>query len=249
MDLQTNFQIPTMRTFSFFISVFIASIANLHAQDSLPETHPDVYGLRIGTDLLKASRNFWDKNYKGFEFTADYRYNKKWYLAAEAGYEDRFMEDDQLTFTTSGMFLKLGAEKNFHQNWLDMDNLIFIGGRYGLSYHNQTLHSYRVNTGNAYFDEEMQYPELKSTGLMAHWLELVIGIKVEVANNLYVGMNARLKGLLYQTQPDGFENLYYPGFEQKYSGNIGVGFGYTVSYMIPFKKKFNTVNTNKSSIK
>ena len=237
-----------MRTFSFIISAFLACTTNLFAQDSLPKVYPDVYGLRIGIDVVKASRNFWDKDYKGLEFNADYRYNKKWYLAAEAGFEDRFKEDDQLSYTTTGMFLKLGAERNFHQNWLDMDNLIYVGGRYGLSYHNQTLHSYRVNTGNAYFDEEMQYPELKSTGLMAHWLELVVGIKVEVANNLYVGMNARLKGLFYQTQPEGFENLYYPGFGQKYSGNIGVGFGYTVSYMIPFKKKFNTVNTDRTLI-
>ncbi|RRA96979.1 DUF6048 family protein [Paenimyroides viscosum] len=226
-----------MRTFSFIISL-ILGCTNVFAQDVPQKIYPDVYVLRIGTDLVKASRNFWDKNYTGFEINADYRYNKKWYIAAEAGFEDRFKEDDQLTYTTSGMFLKIGADKNFHQNWLDMDNLIYVGGRYGLSYHNQTLHSYRVNTGNAYFDEEMQYPNLKTTGLMAHWLELVVGIKAEVANNLYIGMNVRLKGLVYQTQPEGFENLYYPGFDQKYSGNIGVGFGYTVSYMIPFKKKF-----------
>ncbi len=226
-----------MRTFSFIISL-ILGCTNVFAQDVPQKIYPDVYGLRIGTDLVKASRNFWDKNYTGFEINADYRYNKKCYIAAEAGFEDRFKEDDQLTYTTSGMFLKIGADKNFHQNWLDMDNLIYVGGRYGLSYHNQTLHSYRVNTGNAYFDEEMQYPNLKTTGLMAHWLELVVGIKAEVANNLYIGMNVRLKGLVYQTQPEGFENLYYPGFDQKYSGNIGVGFGYTVSYMIPFKKKF-----------
>lgn len=226
-----------MRTFSFFISSLLGC-TSVFAQDLPQKNYPDIYGLRIGTDLIKASRNIWDKNYTGFEFNVDYRYNKKWYLAAEAGFEDRFKEDNQLTYTTSGMFLKIGADKNFHQNWLDMDNLIYVGGRYGFSYHNQTLHSYRVNTGNAYFDEEMQYPELKSTGLMAHWLELVVGIKAEIANNLYVGMNVRLKGLVYQTQPEGFENLYYPGFEQKYSGNIGVGFGYTVSYLIPFKKKF-----------
>ncbi|UUV20980.1 DUF6048 family protein [Paenimyroides aestuarii] len=227
-----------MRTFRFTISLLLLITAKISAQEKAPQkVYPEVYGLRIGTDLVKASRNIWDKNYKGFEVVADYRYNKNWYLAAEAGFEDRFQEDEQLSFTTSGMFLKVGAEKNFHKNWLDMNNLIFVGGRYGLSLHNQTLHRYRVNTGTAYFDEELQYPELKSTGLSAHWLELVVGIKTEVAQNVFIGMNVRLKGLLFQKQPDGFENLYYPGFDQKYSGNIGVGFGYTVSYLIPFKKK------------
>jgi len=226
-----------IRTFSFIISC-ILGCTSVSAQQKKQDIYPDVYGLRIGTDIVKAARNFWDSNYSGFEIVADYRYNKQWYLAAEAGVEKRLKEDDQLSYTTDGLFLKIGAEKNFHQNWLDMNNLIYVGGRYGVSYHNQTLHSYRVNTGNAYFDEEMQYPELKTTGLMAHWLELVVGIKAEVASNLFIGMNVRIKGLVYQTQPEGFENLYYPGFGQKYSGSIGAGFGYTVSYLIPFKKKF-----------
>ncbi len=228
-------QQTTMRTFSFIISLFC--VCSLQAQEQVPQVYPEIYGLRIGTDLIKASRNFWDKDYKGFEISADYRYNKHWYLAAEAGYENRLKTDDQLSYTTDGIFLKIGAEKNFHQNWLDMNNLIYVGGRYGFSLHSQTLHSYRINTGDAYFDEEMQYPELKSTGLMAHWLEMIVGIKAEVVHNLYIGMNVQLKGLFYQKQPEGFENLYYPGFGQKYSGNIGVGFGYGLSYMIPFKKK------------
>lgn len=227
-----------MRTFSYFISLFLSCSSALFAQDTLVrKKYPEIYGLRIGTDLVKASRNIWDKDYKGFEVNADYRYNKNWYIAAEAGFEDRFSKDDQLSYTTSGMFLKVGADRNFHQNWLDMNNLIYVGGRYGISLHDQTLHSYRVNTGNAYFDEEMQYPELKSSGLAAHWLELVVGIKVEILENLFLGMNVRMKGLLSQKQPEGFENLYYPGYGQKYSGNIGVGFGYTLNYLIPLKKK------------
>lgn len=228
-----------MRTFIFFISLVFTT--SLFAQDSLVKKYPEVYGLRIGTDLIKASRNVWDKNYKGFEINADYRYNKDWYIAAEAGFEDRYKKDDQLTYTTSGMFLKLGVEKNLHKNWLNMNNMIYVGARYGLSLHNQTLHSYRINTGSGYFNEEIQHPELKSTGLSAHWLELGFGMKVEIVDNLFLGMNARFTALLSQKQPEGFENLYYPGFGQKYSGSIGAGFGYTISYLIPLKKKYNPI--------
>lgn len=235
-----------MRTFSYIISLLFVGLTCGYAQQEQTVTqYPEIYGLRIGTDVIKASRNVWDKDYKGFEFNADYRYNKNWYIAAEAGYENKYKADDQLAFTTSGAFLKIGVDKNMHQNWLNMNNLIYVGARYGLSLHSQNLHAYRVNTGSSYFDEEMQYPELKSTGLMAHWLELVIGTKVEIASNLFLGMNVRLKALAYQTQPEGFENLYFPGYGQKYSGNIGVGFGYTVSYLLPMKKKFNITNTQK----
>lgn len=221
---------------SIFIISFLFTCSSLFAQESL-KSHPEIYGLRIGTDLVKASRNLWDKDYKGFDIHADYRYNKNWYIAAEAGFEERFKADDQLSFTTSGMFLKIGADRNFHQNWLDMNNLIYVGGRYGLSLHQQNLHSYRVNTGSGYFNEELQFPELKSDGLSAHWLELVFGIKAEVFDHLFLGINVRFHALLAQKQPQGFENLYYPGYGQKYSGSVGAGFGYTISYLIPIKKK------------
>lgn len=224
-----------MRILIFIISLLIGG-SNSFAQET-PKSYPEIYGLRVGGDLVKVSRNFWDKDYKGFEIHADYRYNKSWYIAAEAGFEERFKSDDQLSFTTSGAFLKIGADRNFHQNWLDMNNLIYVGARYGFSLHNQTLHSFRVNTGSGYFNEDLQYPELKSDGLSAHWLELVFGIKAEIVDNLFLGLNVRFNALIAQKQPEGFENLYYPGYGQKYSGNIGAGFGYTVSYLIPMKKK------------
>ena len=71
------YQIKIMRTFSYFTSLFLSTTTTLFAQDSLVKTYPEVYGLRIGTDVIKATRNAWDKDYKGFEITADYRYNKK----------------------------------------------------------------------------------------------------------------------------------------------------------------------------
>jgi hypothetical protein len=50
----------------------------------------------------------------------------------------------------------------------------------------------------------------------------------------------RLNGLITQKQPDDFENLFIPGFNKKHSGNIGVGFNYSVSYLIPlYKSKKN----------
>ena len=49
--------------------------------DSIP-VKKDRYGLRVGVDLFKLTRGFYDKNYKGIELTGDSRWNKKYYLAA-----------------------------------------------------------------------------------------------------------------------------------------------------------------------
>ncbi|HAB27539.1 MAG TPA: hypothetical protein DCE27_07155, partial [Xanthomarina gelatinilytica] len=75
-------------------------------------------------------------------------------------------------------------------------------------------------------------------GLSALWGEFIVGLKVEVLNNLYLGLNAQFKYLISQDQPDNFENLYIPGFQKTYdSGGFGFGYGYSISYLIPFYKK------------
>jgi hypothetical protein len=37
-----------------------------------------------------------------------------------------------LNFTTKGSYLKVGFDYNAYENWLDMENVISIGMRYGL---------------------------------------------------------------------------------------------------------------------
>jgi len=216
------------------------------AQDSITKPkYLDKYGLRIGTDLINASRNIWDKNYTGFEINGDYRLKKKLYLAADFGMDNKFSDEDQLTFTTKGMFVRLGVDYNVYENWLDMNNMIFVGGRYGFSSMSQTLNSYNIYESSSYFPTQTFYPNSESTGLSAHWLEFVAGVKAEVAKNLYLGFTFRMKLLVSQKQPADFENLYIPGFGKKYSGNIGAGFNYNISYHIPLFKKYDNKKTEK----
>lgn len=217
--------------------------------DSVKMDYPQRYGLRVGVDLFKASRNFWDKDYKGLEVTADYRYNKKLFIAAELGTEDRFKEDHQLSYTTNGHYMKIGVDYNLHKNWMDLENMIYVGGRYGVSLHSQTLHSYKVFSSDPYFGETEMHPELKTSGLAAHWIELVGGLKTRVVNNLFMGFSVRFSYLIAQQQPQGFENLYLPGYGEKFSGNIGATFNYTVSYFIPLYKKTPPVVTTANKTK
>lgn len=221
-----------------FIFLFMGFITQ--AQDTITKPkYLDTYGLRIGTDLIKASRNFWDKNYTGFEVSVDYRLDKKKYIAVEFGIEDKFTEEDQLSFTTKGMFIRAGLDYNVYENWLDMNNMIFVGGRYGFASMSQTLNSYNIYETSSYFPNQTIYPNTTTNALSAHWLEFVAGVKAEVAKNLYLGFTFRMKLLLAQKQPEDFENLYIPGYGKKFSGNIGAGFNYSVSYNIPLFKKYN----------
>jgi hypothetical protein len=213
------------------------------AKPTLQEVKPDTiktdrYGLRVGVDLYKLTRGFYDKDYKGIEIVGDFRLTKKYYLAAELGFEDKTTDDDRLNSTATGTYIKGGFDYNLYQNWLDMENLITIGLRGGFSTFSQDLNSYKIYNPNPYWGEQPAIiKDQKYNGLTAGWLEVAMGVKAKVFNNVFVGFGVQLKMLVMNTKPDGFDNLYIPGFNRTYDGSFGIGFNYTVSYFIPIYKK------------
>jgi len=197
------------------------------------------YGLRIGGDLSKLVRSFLDDDYKGFELNGDYRLTKNWYVAGEIGTEEKNTSNDFLNTTATGSYFKAGFDYNMYTNWLDMENMIYAGFRGGFSTFSQQLNSYTIYAQDQFWTPQFSSNNaVKFNGLSAIWVELIIGIKAEILNNLFIGINAQLKGLVSQDEPDNFENLYIPGFNKTYdSSGIGVGYGYTISYLIPIFKK------------
>lgn len=225
-------------TFSFLLLLATLSASSQQQTDSLPlPVKTERYGLRVGADLYRLARTFYDDNYRGLEITADYRYNKKFYIAGELGNVDITVDDEQLNFTTSGSYFKVGFDYNAYDNWLDMENMIFVGMRYGVSSFSQNLNSYTVYDTSSYFEEVVVSADQEYSGLSAHWVEVVGGIKAELFNNFFLGFTVRLKNLVANKKPDNFDNLYIPGFNRTYDGNFGVGFNYTLSYFIPIYKK------------
>ncbi len=219
---------------------------SLNAQnDSIPSTVNDSikikekYGIRIGGDISKLARSFAEDDYSGFELKADFRLKKHLYLAAEIGFDDKNTVTNYLDITTKGSYLKAGIDVNMYENWLTMDNMVYMGFRLGFSSFSQELNSFKIYTTNQYWLPQYSSSDLKEfNNLSAVWAEIILGMKVELFNNLYAGVNVQLKLLASETEPDNFTNVYIPGFNKTYdSNNIGVGFGYSLSYRIPLYKK------------
>ncbi|WP_338730822.1 DUF6048 family protein [Mangrovimonas cancribranchiae] len=228
--------------------VFLLFCALSFAQnDSLPETNniPDSlkvkqkYGIRLGGDIGKLIRSFIDDDYTGFEINGDYRLTRRWYLAGEIGAEEKKTNNDHLTNTAKGTYFKAGVDYNAYDNWYGMENMIYGGFRVGASTFSQTLESFSVYAPNQYWAPQLSSNESQEfSGLTAIWGEVILGIKVEVLKNLYLGANAQFKYIISQDQPNGYENLYIPGYHKTYdSGNFGFGYGYNISYLIPLFKK------------
>ncbi|MEI6864597.1 DUF6048 family protein [Flavicella sp.] len=203
------------------------------------------YGLRIGIDLVKPVLTAVKENYKGIEIVADYRLKKNLYIAAEIGVAEQDTRRDTYAFTASGSYISAGINRNLFKNWLEMDNEVYVGARYGFSVFDQTVDEYFIfqegtsidGISGSYFEPKTNTNPKTYENLTAHWMGLVFGLKVEIFKNLYLGGHIQFNFMLAQTQPDNFQNLYVPGFNKVYSSGTGMSYGYTISYRVPLYKK------------
>ncbi|WP_062055137.1 DUF6048 family protein [Aquimarina longa] len=231
-----------LHTYLFFISILIFS--NFYGQEA-PRTSPkdtlpptEKYGFRAGIDLSRIIRTTFDNNYSGFEIVGDYRIYKKFYIAAEVGNESLIRDEENINTKGSGSYIRAGIDYNVYDNWYGMQNSIYVGFRYGFSTFDQTLNDYTIFSSTNYFGVNQITKSIKSESLNASWAGLVLGIKVEIIKNLYLGANVSLRTIISEKKPDRFDNLYIPGFGRTNDfSSIGVGYGYSISYLIPFFKK------------
>ena len=210
-------------------------------QDMEPPLDPaqlTAYGLRIGGDLSKLWRTALDQNYSGFELVGDLRFSKRFYAAAELGYEERFWSEQNLDAQINGSYLKIGADFNAYRNWVGMNNGITTGLRYGLSTFTNTLLRYPVYTTNPTFPSSIREDNVAYSGLTAGWVEFILAIKTELWSNIYLSLNLQLKHLLHEDEPGNFANLVIPGFNKTNDFSaFGVGYGYTLTYFIRVLKR------------
>lgn len=224
----------------FSISLFCISFTSLAQEtvstDSIAQI--EKYGIRVGVDLAKPIRTLLEDGYSGFEIMGDFRVTKRFYAAVELGNEKKDWTEPYVSAKIAGSYAKIGFDYNAYQNWLGMENSINIGLRYGFSNFKQDLESYRIYTSDPIFPSETILSSMEYSGMTAHWAELIIGIKTEILNNLYLSVNLQLKRKIAESELDNFANLYIPGFNRTYDySEFGVGYGYSISYLIPILKK------------
>lgn len=250
----------TISTVLFLISFFSFSqekdsIGVVQINDTLPaKIYKQKYGLRVGVDISKPIRAYFNDDYKGFEIVGDFRISQKLYIAAELGTEEKTTQEDLYNFTTTGSYIKAGLDINTYDNWYGMENLITLGFRAASSTFKQQVNEYRIYNTNPFWREGELFgtnPDILSEkeGLSAVWLELVLGLKAEIFNNLYIGGSVRLNYLISNKEADNFRNLYIPGFNKVTDeSKFGVGYNYSISYLIPIFQKYKKPKKEKKEI-
>ena len=220
---------------SFFILINVISVFSQEEKDSIFKS---TYGMKIGIDLSKQIRMLTEPDYKGIVVIGDYRLLDKLFLAFEMGTEEKFIENEVLSFNTKGSFIKIGANYNVFNNFENLENEIYVGFRVSSSKFDHQLNSFTIYSKDQYWNQNKIENTEFFKDLSATWFELIFGFNAEVFNNTYMGLSLRLKRLLSQKEPTNFRNLYIPGFNKVLENNkVGVGITYTVQFQIPIYKK------------
>ena len=196
--------------------------------------------IRLGIDLLKPILSSSEGDNLNYEIVGDLQLTENIYLAGEYGLVDKIIEDENINFNSSGSFLRIGFDYNMFENWIGMDNSIFVGLRYGTSSFSSKILDYNVRNKDSYFSNLVtnEFQTIEYSNLSGNWIELLLGIKVETFKNVYLGLSLRLNKLLSDKKPDNFGNLFIPGFNKVTDDNtFGSGFNYTLTYSIPLRKK------------
>ena len=220
----------------FFISILVITTVNSQQILDTVKTQ-ESYGIRVGIDLNKPINSFFESETKGFELVGDIRISRNYYAAVELGFLDKTTTEDYINFATKGSYIKAGFNYNAYKNWKGMNNEIYVGLRYGLSFFNQTLNNYTPNVKGTYFIPNTTESNTEFKDLTAQWVEFVFGMKVETFKNLYLGTSVSFNNMTSTKDPENFKNLYVPGFNRVFLNNTGIGFNYTLSYLIPIFKK------------
>ena len=213
---------------------------DLNPKDTV--THMESYGIRLGMDLSKKILGQLKSNFEGLELVADFRLSQTLYLAAEWGNEKKSIVEDTYTYTPDGSYFKIGIDQNTYDNWYGMNNMIHLGGRLAYAKYSQTVNEFAVFDTDRYWNPEgfgVSNQNLPTyNGLSALWLEVVFGAKVELFANIFLNASVRGGYLLNHDSNTNFPNNWVPGFNAvTEESKFGVGYNYSISYLIPIFKK------------
>ena len=194
--------------------------------------------LSIGVDLYRPIYSSINDDDLSYELITSLRIFENFSITSEIGSLDKYVEDENVNFTSTGDYLKFGFDYNLFNNWTGMDNSIYLGMRFATSSFNNKIDSYTVRNPDSYWSNNVldNYGTINHSNQNANWIELLVGIKVETIKNVYLGISLRLNRLLSNTTPNNFNNLYIPGFNKVTDDNSwGSGFNYTLTYSLPLK--------------
>lgn len=150
------------------------------------------------------------------------------------------------SYNAQGSYFRLGADYNFmHRTF--KDEVMFVGFRYGIASFKHNFTYYGASEAWGYFPprlilstativDDRFVGTISEAGLSATWLEIVLGLKVNVWKQLFLGYTARFMLLSKVKGENQLIANDLPGFGST-NKRVRVVLNYYISYRIAFKSK------------
>lgn len=226
-----------MYRFITSLLLLISSVA-MNAQlfnDLEPGRQPFV---RISVDPTVRLKTFM-QNAKttGFEVTVDSEIKQNLFLSGGFGRSMTNQDIESFQYTNNGYFLNGGANLNLTKYRKPTDrDIFFVGLHYGFS--RFTQEAPRIELENAWGKYSTSVDKER---LSASWVEVAMGLKAEVAKNIFIGWTGEAK-ILSHVGSSTIEPYNIPGFGKNDSA-FSFDFNFFISYAISFKPKKQPVAT------
>lgn len=217
-----------------FLLVAISAAGQDKKKDSAKTLMVDVpAGLRIGTDLSRVALHFFQPYRTDATITLDARYRDRIYFASDISWNRTSHSDTSYTYKGNGLAVALGVNYNLLKRQVPKENFMLYGGmKYGFALFNYELPAYTVD--GSYWGDH--HGVVDASTKTAHWIEVSIGVKVEVLKNFYLGWSLHDRFLLTKKLSKGdYPPMVIPGFGKGNKGNV-FDMQYTVSYLLPMWK-------------
>ncbi len=194
------------------------------------EKIPLYNGISIGVDLFGIGNKLFGGDYLSSEVSIDVNLKNRFFPVIEMGYGSTDTTDDDygIHYKSSSPYARIGLDYNT-MGKKKSDSYLFVGMRYGFTA----------------FKYDVQAPELEDpiwngsvpfshNGInsRAHWMELLVGIKVKVIKNFQMGWTVRYKARFSVKDNVNATPWYIPGYGSNKSTNFG--FTYNLIYKLPF---------------
>jgi len=191
-------------------------------------------GISIGCDLSKFIVPFIDTTRLGWEVSGDFEIIKDLFLAAEVGSQSTNFINKGYTYSSDGVYTRLGADYNFMKHIdTESEDKMFVGLRYGFT--TFAHQASNISITDSYWGD-FKGGQTVSTWLGANWLEVGAGIRERLFNNFYLGWSARIRIMIGVSDDDVLEPYNIPGYGRPLN-NTAAGFNYSIYYKIPLYKR------------
>lgn len=226
------------RTWKYIISLLIAAgmWQGVQAQSDVPEepkdTVPFLTGIRLEVDLASALSSLLTTGDSwGYEAAVQVLIKNRYAPVFEMGMGGASSTSlANIDYNGNGMFYRLGVDFNMLKSKPDAKptrNQLLVGGRLGFT-------NYKYDLGRIIFSDDYWggtgARDLNDLRYTALWFEIVAGLRVEIAHNIFMGWSVRMKNLLSKSEAGALQPFHIPGYGIKADSRWGIT--YSIGYQL-----------------